>query len=42
MMTVAPTNLDMITLDIVSSALTALTEEIGITLLRSAYSQIDG
>ncbi len=33
-------NLDSFRLDILSSALTALTEEIEITLLRSAYSQV--
>jgi N-methylhydantoinase B len=33
-------NLDAFRLDILSSALTALTEEIEITLLRSAYSQV--
>ncbi len=35
-----PNNLDSYRLDILSSALTALTEEIEITLLRSAYSQV--
>jgi N-methylhydantoinase B len=35
-----PTALDSFRLDILSSALTALTEEIAITLLRSAYSQV--
>jgi N-methylhydantoinase B len=36
----APAKLDAFRLDILSSALTALTEEIEITLLRSAYSQV--
>ncbi len=36
----APARLDSFRLDILSSALTALTEEIEITLLRSAYSQV--
>jgi N-methylhydantoinase B len=36
----APAKLDTFRLDILSSALTALTEEIEITLLRSAYSQV--
>lgn len=35
-----PVRLDSYRLDILSSALTALTEEIEITLLRSAYSQV--
>ena len=35
-----PAGLDSFRLDILSSALTALTEEIEITLLRSAYSQV--
>ena len=35
-----PAKLDAFRLDILSSALTALTEEIEITLLRSAYSQV--
>src|SRR5450631_200114 len=35
-----PSGLDSYRLDILSSALTALTEEIEITLLRSAYSQV--
>jgi N-methylhydantoinase B/oxoprolinase/acetone carboxylase alpha subunit len=35
-----PARLDSFRLDILSSALTALTEEIEITLLRSAYSQV--
>jgi N-methylhydantoinase B len=35
-----PARLDSLRLDILSSALTALTEEIEITLLRSAYSQV--
>ena len=36
----SPSGLDSFRLDILSSALTALTEEIEITLLRSAYSQV--
>jgi N-methylhydantoinase B/oxoprolinase/acetone carboxylase alpha subunit len=36
----SPAKLDAFRLDILSSALTALTEEIEITLLRSAYSQV--
>ena len=39
-MTDSPAKLDAFRLDILSSALTALTEEIEITLLRSAYSQV--
>src|SRR6185369_17878129 len=35
-----PAPLDSFRLDILSSALTALTEEIEITLLRTAYSQV--
>jgi N-methylhydantoinase B len=40
MTTAVPVKLDTFRLDILSSALTALTEEIEITLLRSAYSQV--
>jgi N-methylhydantoinase B len=40
MTTDSPARLDSFRLDILSSALTALTEEIEITLLRSAYSQV--